>query len=255
MLTKPLHIDAEMSYLPVSLQSKSTFSRHATKIVAFFCQEQPEVLLSGTTQSIQRSSPKPFLKKHTCQKIFPQVHALIQEKTPKENSGTKKEDVSEEQDTQKSPLLAKCITFIMKKGHKAKAATCMNLVLKILLDLAPQKKEVVHVLDIIRVAINNVKPAFELRKARFGGRTQFIPSTLPLHKQENQALRVLVQMARLKHKKVSYTNKHHEMYTFAYFLAQEINDAYTYEGAACQAKHNIHKQAEQSRTNARRRWW
>lgn len=153
------------------------------------------------------------------------------------------------------PLLAKCISFIMKRGHKAKAATTMNTVLRMLQDLSPQKKEKIHAVDMIHDAINNVKPAFELRKARFGGKTQFIPATLPVHKQENQALRVLIQTARMKHKKASHTNKHHDMYTFAYFLAQEIYDAYKHQGAACQAKHGTHKQAEHNRNHVRRRWW
>jgi ribosomal protein S7 len=158
-------------------------------------------------------------------------------------------------DMQHIPMLAKCISFIMKRGHKAKAASTMNKVITMLQSLAPQKKEVVHALDMIHVAINNVKPAFELRKARFGGRTQFIPATMPVHKQENQALRAIVQTARAKHKKAASTNKHHDMYSFAYFLAQEINDAYKHQGAACQAKHGTHKQAEHNRNHVRRRWW
>lgn len=158
-------------------------------------------------------------------------------------------------DMQHIPMLAKCMSFIMKRGHKAKAAATMNKVITMLQSLAPQKKEVVHALDMIHVAINNVKPAFELRKARFGGKTQFIPATMPVHKQENQALRAIVQTARAKHKKAASINKHHDMYSFAYFLAQEINDAYKHQGAACQAKHGIHKQAEHNRNHVRRRWW
>lgn len=156
---------------------------------------------------------------------------------------------------QQIPMLAKCISFIMKRGQKAKAATTMNTVLKMLQDLAPQNKKVEDVLDMLHVAINNVKPSFELRKARFGGRTQFIPATMKVHKQENMALRTIMQNARTKHKKASITNKHHDMYTFAYFLAQEIHDAYKHQGAACQAKQTTHKQAEHNRNHVRRRWW
>ena len=158
-----------------------------------------------------------------------------------------------EQEMQNIPLLAKCMSFIMKRGQKAKAARTLNTVLKLLQGFSPQNKDCA--IHMIHLAIHNVKPAFELRKARFGGRTQFIPATLPVHKQENQALRTLVQTARTKHQKASYTNKHHDMYTFAYFLAQEIYDAYKHQGTACQAKHGVHKQAEMNRNHVRRRWW
>lgn len=153
------------------------------------------------------------------------------------------------------PLLAKCTHFIMKRGQKAKAARTMNNVVRILQGLSPQNSTPTHALDMLHQAIHNVKPAFELRKARFGGRTQFIPATLPVHKQENQALKALIQTARSKHKKASYANKHPDMYTFAYFLAHEILEAYKHQGAACHAKHGIHKQAEHNRNHVRRRWW
>ena len=87
-----------------------------------------------------------------------------------------------EQEMQNIPLLAKCMSFIMKRGQKAKAARTLNTVLKLLQGLSPQNKDCA--IHMIHLAIHNVKPAFELRKARFGGRTQFIPATLPVHKQE-----------------------------------------------------------------------
>jgi len=42
---------------------------------------------------------------------------------------------------------------------------------------------------------------FELRKARIGGSTAFIPAALPLHKQENKAIRTLISNALIKQKK------------------------------------------------------
>lgn len=153
------------------------------------------------------------------------------------------------------PLLAKCMSFLMKRGQKAKATRTMNLVLRILQDLMPQNKKMLHVMDMMRVAIANVKPSFELRKARIGGKTQCIPATMPVHKQENMALRALMHNARLKQRKASGTHTQSAMYTFAYFLAHEIHDAYKHQGAACNAKQLTHKQAEHNRNYVRRRWW
>ena len=224
MLTNPFaqnddeHATPSGSFLHTSV--------HATKVLNLFLQ--------------RKKHPSVDVKKH---------------KKHTNDQAVEVEEMEEMEEMQTIPLLAKCVSFIMKRGQKAKAASTMNAVIKNLQRLSPQKSKKVDALDIIHNAINNVKPAFELRKARFGGRTQFIPATLPVHKQENQALRALVKTARVKHKKAAYTNKHHEMYTFAYFLAQEIYDAYKHQGAACQAKHGIHKQAEHNRNHVRRRWW
>jgi ribosomal protein S7 len=45
------------------------------------------------------------------------------------------------------------------------------------------------------------------------------------------------------------------MYSFAYFLAMEIYDAHKNEGASCQTKNTVHKQAENNRNYIRKRWW
>mmetsp|Transcript_32310 Transcript_32310/g.51745 ORF Transcript_32310/g.51745 Transcript_32310/m.51745 type:complete len:299 (-) Transcript_32310:280-1176(-) len=163
--------------------------------------------------------------------------------------------------TDSLPLVTKCAKFIMKKGKLVTAVGIMHRALSILQNLTPRNnkpgggKEVGDALTMVRVAINNVKPAFELRKARFGGTTQFVPGAMPVHKQESFALRAIMATARAKHRKSSSSNKHMEMYTFAYFLAQEFQDAYKNKGTACLEKHKTMKLAENNRNNARRRWW
>jgi ribosomal protein S7 len=272
--TKTQENKAHISSIPMKNTFHMKVSAHTTKVVGFLFQRKKQASAAAVshmneksslrkTQNNQKTKNTPSTvsfqsKAHALQEASVAKTVSIKSKNAHKDthdSLVSKNNALFAEDMQDIPLLAKCISFIMKKGHKAKAATTMNTVLRMLQDLSPQKKEVVHALDMIHVAINNVKPSFELRKARFGGRTQFIPATLPVHKQENQALRALVQTARMKHKKASHTNKHHDMYTFAYFLAQEIYDAYKHQGAACQAKHGTHKQAEHNRNHVRRRWW
>ena len=72
---------------------------------------------------------------------------------------------------------------------------------------------------------------------------------------QNKALKTLIANASLKHKKLAHTQKHPDMYTFSYFLAMEIHDAYKNQGASCQAKNVLHKQAEHNRNYIRKRWW
>lgn len=164
-------------------------------------------------------------------------------------------DVDASHPVEKHPLVAKCMHFIMKKGQKAKAGAVMQLVCQLLQKKTVHTKNPLHAIDMIRGAVHHVKPAFELRKARLRGRTQFIPATMPVYKQENAALRALVLTAKEKQKKSTGAKSHVDMYAFAFFLAQEITEAYANQGAACQAKHSTHKQAEHNRTNVRRRWW
>lgn len=159
----------------------------------------------------------------------------------------------EEVVNEETPLLAKFTNFLTKKGQKAKAGRIIKKVFKILQNLQPPVKD--HPLMVIQKALHHVKPSFELRKARIGGSTAFIPAALPLHKQENKAIRTLISNALIKQKKISNTQKHHDMYSFAYFLAMEIYEAHKNEGASCQTKNTVHKQAENNRNYIRKRWW
>ena len=79
---------------------------------------------------------------------------------------------------EETPLLAKFTNFLTKKGQKAKAGRIMKKVCKVLQNLQPLVKN--HPLMVIQKALHNVKPSFELRKARIGGSTQFIPAA-PRH--------------------------------------------------------------------------
>ncbi len=112
----------------------------------------------------------------------------------------------------------------------------------------------VHPIEIIQKALQNSKPAFELRKARIGGNTQFIPASLSLHKQENRAIRTIISNSAVKHKRGTKA-KTPMMYTFAYALASEFFNAYKNQGKACQEKNLLHKQAENNRQYIHKRWW
>ena len=116
------------------------------------------------------------------------------------------------------PILAKLTSFLTKKGHKTRAAGITSKVLHILENLQSQDTLRVHPIEIIKTAIQNAKPVFELRKARIGGNTQFVPASLSLNKQENRAIRTIISNANVKHKK-GIKAKNPMMYTFAYSLA------------------------------------
>ena len=153
-----------------------------------------------------------------------------------------------------TPILAKLTSFLTKKGHKTRAAATTFKVLHILENLQSQDDFRVHPIEIIQKALQNSKPAFELRKARIGGNTQFIPASLSLHKQENRAIRTIISNSAVKHKRGTKA-KTPMMYTFAYALASEFFNAYENQGKACQEKNLLHKQAENNRQYIHKRWW
>jgi small subunit ribosomal protein S7 len=166
-----------------------------------------------------------------------------------------KDDTEQTHQTLAAPILSKLANFIMKKGNKAKAFTIVQEVLCLLQEQLPQNKTSrVHTVQALQKALDTVKPAFELRKARFAGKTQFIPACIVVQKQENKALRWIVGAARHKQKKKTVA-KSKTAYSFAFFLAIEFFDAYKGQGVAKLKKDEIHKLAETNRGLAYRRWW
>jgi small subunit ribosomal protein S7 len=143
-------------------------------------------------------------------------------------------------------IIQKLANFIMQEGKKTKAH---QIIKKVFFILSQKSSE--PPLRVVCDAIKNVKPIFELRKARISGSTQFIPALLPLQKQENVAIRWIVQSAKEKKRRKGSVKD----YAFEFFLAQEILDAYKLQGMARQKRDEIHKLAEANRTLAFQRWW
>ena len=143
-------------------------------------------------------------------------------------------------------IIQKLANFIMREGKKTKAH---QIVKKVFFILSQKTSE--PPLRIVSDAIKNVKPIFELRKARISGSTQFIPALLSLQKQENVAIRWIVESAKEKKRRKGSTKDH----AFEFFLAQELMDAFKLQGTARQKRDEIHKLAEANRTLAFQRWW
>ena len=87
--------------------------------------------------------------------------------------------------------------------------------------------------EIINKAIENVKPHVEVRSKRVGGATYQVPREVTRKRQQNLAIRWLVDAARAKRGK-----------PMARRLADEIFDAFNNQGAAVTKKDNVHKMAD-----------
>ena len=101
---------------------------------------------------------------------------------------------------------------------------------------------------LIDQAISHVKPFVEVKKVRVAGSTYQVPAILQKHRQENYAIKWILQSALERHKK-------NPSQSFEYYLAFEIYEASQKQGQARMKRNELHKLAESHRAFAHFRWW
>lgn len=136
-------------------------------------------------------------------------------------------------------LFGKVINCIMQDGKKSIAQRLFYQTLDIIQSKVPDK----DAKEVLRTAIENVKPKVELKPRRIGGATYQVPVEVAPKRQQSLAIRWLIKFAREKKGK-----------PFAYKFAEEIISAYKGEGAAIRKKEETHKMAEANRAFARYAW-
>lgn len=127
-----------------------------------------------------------------------------------------------------SRLASKIINKIMLDGKKNTA----QRIFYDAIDIVAKKVEV-EPEEIVDKAIDNIKPHVEVRSKRVGGATYQVPMEVSRRRQQNLAIRWLVDAARSKRGK-----------PMAKSLADEVFDAFNNQGAAVTKKENVHKMAE-----------
>ena len=134
-----------------------------------------------------------------------------------------------------SMLATKIINKIMLDGKKSTAQTIFYDAL----DLASKKLPEVEQAEIFEVAVENARPAVEVRSKRVGGANYQVPREVKRARQQSLAIRWLIDNSRKKKGK-----------PMAQRLAEEFVDAYNGTGASVQWKENIHKMAEANKAYA-----
>ena len=136
----------------------------------------------------------------------------------------------------KSMLATKLIDKIMRDGKK----TIAQNILYDALDLASKKlPEVQSQEEIFTKAIENVKPAVEVRSKRVGGANYQVPREVKRGRQQSLAIRWIVDNARKKKGKPMSVR-----------LAEELVDAFNGTGASVSWKEAVHKMAEANKAYA-----
>jgi len=138
----------------------------------------------------------------------------------------------------KSKMVTKLINQIMKDGKKGTAEKIVYSAF----DMVHEKTNE-DAMAVFEKAMNNIKPALEVKSRRVGGANYQVPVEVNQERGQTLAFRWLINYARLR-------NGH----SMAENLASEIIDASNGVGASVKKKDDTHKMAEANKAFAHYRW-
>ncbi len=135
--------------------------------------------------------------------------------------------------------ILRLINKVMQDGKKSIAEELVYKALESASELAKEKDVVLFVSK----AIDNLKPALEIKARRVGGANYQVPVPVSIGRQETLAIRWLVDVTRGKSGK-----------SFEERLSVEILNAYKGEGDAIRKKQDVERMAEANKAFAHFRW-
>lgn len=138
----------------------------------------------------------------------------------------------------KNVLVSKFVNNLMKKGKKSIAQSIIYDAFDIIREKAKQDP-----LAVFQKAIDNVKPAVEVKSRRVGGSTYQVPTEVRPARSQALSIRWLITYARDRGEK-----------TMAAKLAGELMDAANGRGATIKKKEDTHRMAEANKAFAHYRW-
>jgi small subunit ribosomal protein S7 len=138
-----------------------------------------------------------------------------------------------------SLLASKFINCLMVDGKKSVAQgvfyRAMDIVAKKISDAEP--------IEVFTRAVENVKPAVEVRSKRVGGAAYQVPMQVNRNRQQSLAIRWILGSVREKKGRATHEK-----------LAEEIIAAYKREGAAVTKRDNVHRMADANKAFAHFAW-
>ena len=138
----------------------------------------------------------------------------------------------------KSKVVTKLINSMMIDGKRGKAEKILYSAFDMI-----KEKTGKEPMEVFNQALENIKPALEVKSRRVGGSNVQVPIEVSETRKQTLALRWLVNYARLRPGK-GMANK----------LAAEIMDAANGVGGAVKKRDDIHKMAEANKAFAHYRW-
>ena len=137
-----------------------------------------------------------------------------------------------------SKVVTKVVNAIMLDGKKGTAQTILYKAFDIIKERTNEDP-----MNIFEKAMENIKPALEVKSRRVGGANYQVPIEVKPARSQALALRWLVNYSRLR-----------GGHTMAENLANEIIDASNGVGAAVKKREDTHRMAEANKAFAHYRW-
>jgi small subunit ribosomal protein S7 len=137
-----------------------------------------------------------------------------------------------------SKIITKLVNNMMKDGKRGKSQTILYDAFELIKTKTNQDP-----MDVFNKALENIKPALEVKSRRVGGANYPVPIEVSDDRSQALALRWLINYARLRGGRGMAEN-----------LANEIIDASNGTGAAVKKKEDTHRMAEANKAFAHYRW-
>ncbi len=135
-------------------------------------------------------------------------------------------------------LVARFINYIMRKGKKSTAENIVYDAIDIIGEKTGQNG-----LEVLKKAIENVKPILEVRSRRVGGATYQVPIEVRSDRRLALAMRWIIGFS-----------KQRPEHTMSQKLAAELLNAYKREGMAIKKREDTHRMAEANKAFAHYKW-
>ena len=138
-------------------------------------------------------------------------------------------------------MLAKFINMVMKSGKKSVAEKIVYNAIERISDRVGKDQS--RAIEMLSVALDNIKPAVEVKSRRVGGATYQVPVEVRASRRETLAMRWAIEAARSRSEK-----------SMAVRLAHELIDAAENRGAAVKKREDTHRMADANKAFAHYRW-
>ncbi len=135
-------------------------------------------------------------------------------------------------------LLARFINYIMRRGKKSTAERIVYNALDII-----ENKTGQNGVEVLRRAIENVKPVLEVTSRRVGGATYQVPIEVRSNRRLALAMRWIIMYS-----------KQRPEHTMAEKLAAELMLAHKMDGPSIKKREDTHRMAEANKAFAHYRW-
>ena len=136
-------------------------------------------------------------------------------------------------------LIAKFTSVLMISGKKGVA----RKILYRAMDEISQREKEMPPLEVVRNAVEHVRPTVEVKSRRVGGSTYQVPVEVRPSRRTALAIRWIIQNAAARGGKTMESK-----------LANELLDAFNNRGGAIRKKEDVHRMAEANRAFAHYRW-